>query len=76
MTENELLSYLVELCEVPPIEPDEVTPKMLAARIGKTDDRARDQLNRLVSDGVLTKRKVRLLDGSTGYAYRKATSDD
>ena len=72
MTENELLAELANELNFPPIEPDEVTCKMIQDKIGLSDTKVMDRLNEKVKAGLLTKRRVKLPNGHVVFAFRKA----
>lgn len=72
MTENELLAELANELSFPPIEPDEVTCKMLQDKVGLSDTKIMDKLNEKVKAGLLTKRRARLPNGHVVFAFRKA----
>jgi DNA-binding transcriptional ArsR family regulator len=72
ITENDLLAALAQTYYVPPIEPDEVTAKMLAERLGIGERQASNILTREFKAGLLTRRDVRAGPGKAQKAYRKA----
>ena len=72
MTENELLAELEKELELPMIEKDEVTVPMLASRLDVNESTARNRLNKMVDEGRLTVRWVKVASGSKAKAYRKA----
>lgn len=72
LTENELLAELVRELTVPPIEPDEVTCKMIQDGTGLSDNKAMSFLKDKVAAGELTTRNVRLPNGRVVMAFRKA----
>ncbi len=73
MTENELLDELAQELVLPLIEPDEVTAKMLATKLGTSERGALDQLHKKETAGILTSRWVRGRTGRRVLAFRKAT---
>jgi len=69
---NELLSELEEEFKVGEIEPDEITCRMLAVRLGVSHKRANTILNEKVEQGLYTARYVRSNTGNNRIkAYRK-----
>jgi hypothetical protein len=73
ITENDLLQALAESYYVPPIAPDEVTAKMLAAQIGVGERQAINILRCEEQAGRLTVRDVRLPTGGKPVkAFRRA----
>lgn len=72
MTENELLAELKNELSYSPIEPDEVTCKMVQEATGLSDTKVMDKLNKKVGDGTLTRRRVKLPTGFVVWAFRKA----
>jgi predicted ArsR family transcriptional regulator len=72
MTENELLDELIKELSYPAIESDEVTVPMLANKLNINETTARDRLNKMVEEGRLTCRWVKVASGSKAKAYRKA----
>ena len=72
MTENELLDLLAAELNLPDIDSNEITIKMLAERSGRSESAATDLLKTKVADGVMTCRKVRGASGHPVMAYRKA----
>ena len=71
MTENELLAELVAELSVPPIDPDEITTKMVCDATGMNHSSVRARLEGMVSEGRLTSRRVQLPNGKLATAYRR-----
>ena len=74
MTENELLTELIKLHYLEPLDPDnEVTHAMLAQSLGVSERQASTILTNEVKAGRLTARKARHPEnGRHIFAYRKA----
>jgi len=60
---------------MPPIDPDEVTARMLADRAGCTVTHAKERLDAKVRAGLMTSRRVRH-EGHLMMAYRKTPPTD
>ena len=70
---NELLQELMTE-SLPLIDPEhEITAKMYACAAGISISAAMVRLKKLVKEGSLTSRKVKLEDGHQCTAYRKVT---
>lgn len=73
MTENELLTELIKLHYLEPLDPDnEVTHAMLAQSLGVSERQASIILTNEVKAGRLVSRKARGANGNQVKAYRKA----
>lgn len=70
MTENELLEELSKELAYPQIEPDEITSRMLATKLGISPRTAYEKLNKMVDEGRLTRRYVKRAMGRE-LAFRK-----
>lgn len=70
MTENEILDLLSAELELPNIEPDEVTIKMLEQHSNRSDRTASLLLKQKVDAGIMTCRRVRGPNGRPVIAYR------
>jgi DNA-binding Lrp family transcriptional regulator len=68
---KELLNALAQEMEVPPIDENEVTSVMLAEKTGITDDACRRRLHKKFTSGLLTRRRVRLPNGTIAYGYKE-----
>lgn len=73
MTENELLTELIKLNYIAPVDPEtEVTHAMLAQSLGISERQATTILQAEVKAGRLTVREARAQSGFKVKAYRKA----
>lgn len=73
MTENELLTELIKLNYIEPVDPEvEVTHAMLAQSLGISERQAITILQGEVKAGRLTVREARAQSGFKVKAYRKA----
>lgn len=73
MTENELLTELIKLNYIAPVDPEvEVTHAMLAQSLGISERQATTILQGEVKAGRLVSRKARGANGNQVTAYRKA----
>jgi len=73
MTENELLTELIKLNYIEPVDPEvEVTHAMLAQSLGISERLAITILQGEVKAGRLTVREARAQSGFKVKAYRKA----
>jgi len=71
MTAEELLNELAQIIDLPEIEDDEITVRMLEDKTGMNNKTCRVTLERLTSAGKLTKRLARNPDGRQVMAWRK-----
>lgn len=70
VTDDDVLSDIVELLSPPRLEPGEFTVCQFAEEAGVTYSVAYRRLMKAVAKGILTKRRV-LLERNTGWAFRK-----
>ena len=68
---QELLNALAQEIGIPPIGEDEVTPNMLAEYTGISDATCRRFLYKKFADGLLTRRRVRLPNGTIAFGYKE-----
>jgi hypothetical protein len=72
MTENELLDALAAELTVAPIEPDEITARMLSLKIGVSERQAYNILNQKVDAGELETR-IAKSNSRQVRAYKRKT---
>ena len=68
---QELLNALAQEIGIPPIAENEITSSMLAEHTGISDATCRRFLYKKFAGGLLTRRKVRLPNGTIAFGYRE-----
>jgi len=68
---QELLNALAQEIGIPPIAENEITSSMLAEHTGISDATCRRFLYKKFADGLLTRRRVRLPNGTIAFGYKE-----
>lgn len=71
MTETDLLDLLANEFSFPPLQPGEITAKMLANAACISSRAALDRLRKKERDGLLKSHRVRLDNGNSAFAFYK-----